>query len=199
LSVVASSQRRLVWPVAVALTAAMVYALFLYLPTRTSSTTSVPRTLAPPGVAQADWEVRTFPAGGAGVGHMGAKAKAQVKAQREPLALLVRDVYDAMFLEPGRAKQVVRARFEAAAGSTALAKKIGLPPGLEEVQIKKRSARIGISVVGAKTAAASVKVSGTVMKDGHRTAFKHRSTLWLDKTKSTWKIIGFDVSQGPRT
>lgn len=196
MSVVAPSQRRLVWPVSIALTALMVYALNLYLPTR-SPVSSVPRTLAPPGVEQAQWQVKTFPAGGAGIGRIGNKAKARVKAQRQPLALLVQDVYDAMFLEPSRAEQVVRERFEAAAGSTALAKKIGLPASLEEVKITKRTAQVGISMAGAETAAARVKVVGTVKKDGRQTDFKHRSTLWLERSHKTWKIIGFDVSQGP--
>jgi hypothetical protein len=188
----------LVWPVSVALAAAMVYALFLYLPTRTPST-STPHSVAAPGVHQADWKLATFPAGGVGTGHLSKQAKARVKAQREPLVALVEDVYDAMFLAPDNAQKVVHERFEAAAGASVLAKKIGLPAGVEEVKITKRSARIGIYVQGAKTAAARVKVIGSAVKNGHRSAFKHESTLWLERTDRAWKIIGFDVSQGPKT
>ena len=197
MSIVASNQRRLVWPVAVALAAGMAYALFLYLPTRTPSTTPS-RTVAAPGVHQADWDLTTFPAGGVGVGHLSHKAKARIKAQRDPLVALVTDVYDAMFLEPDRAEQVVHARFAPKAGASALSKRIGLPPGVADVKITKRLARIGIYVQGADTAAARVKVAGTATRDGKRSAFKHRSTLWLERSHHDWKIIGFDVSQGPR-
>jgi hypothetical protein len=189
-----------VWPVAVVLAAAMAYALFLYLPTRTTtSSSSAPQSVAAPGVHQADWDMNTFPAGGAGLGRLNAKAKTRIAEQREPVAALVRDVYDALFLEPSRAEQVLATRFESGAGTSALSKKIGLPAGAKEVKITKRTARIGIYMADAKTAAARVELAGTAVKNGHRSSFKHRSTLWLERAHHKWKIIGFDITQGPRT
>ena len=194
MSIVAPSQRRLVWPVAIALTLAMLIALLLYLPNRAEIVT--PATIAAPGVTQADWDVNAFPAGGDGVGELSKKATERYKAQRAPLASLIHDVYDALFLSPAGTKRVIQHRFAADAARQALASKIGLPSGVEEVQITKRLARVGIHVQGATRAAARVAIAGTATKNGRKARFEHNSVLWLERDKGEWKVIAFDVTQG---
>jgi hypothetical protein len=197
MSFVAPSQRRLVWPVAIALAATMLVALSLYLPTRTPSVdTSDP--IAAPGVAQADWEVKVFPAGVAGTGKLTKSMKARIAAQREPLNALLREVYDSTFLAPSEMKAAIGRHFSKAAAAQALGSKIGLPRGAREVQIEQRSARVGIHVQGASRAAAHVKITGRATVDGRALRFEHDASLWLERAKTDWQVIGFDVVQGPK-
>lgn len=202
MSIVAPSQRRLVWPVAIALTCSMVVALLLYLPTRTgsigSSQSGTAGSIAAPGVKQADWSLQTFPAGGAGVGKLTKADKARLGAQRAPLAALVTEVYDALFLEPAQVNRVLRARFAAPAARQALDSKLGMPSSATEVKIKRRDARVGIHMQGASRAAARVVVAGHALVKGRRVKFHHKAILWLERTRKTWKVIAFDVAQGPR-
>ena len=196
MSIVAPNQRRLVWPIAIALCLVMLIALLIYLPTR-SPDIGVPGTIAAPGVTQADWDVNAFPAGGDGVGALSKKQTERYEAQREPLASLIRDVYDALFLSPAGAKRVLQHRFARDAARQALASKIGLPAGAKDVHITKRLARVGIHVQGATRAAARVAIAGTAMKNDRKARFEHTSVLWLERQKGTWKVIAFDVTQGP--
>ena len=199
MSFVAPSQRRLVWPVAIALTCSMLVALLLYLPSRTSTigSSDTPGSIAAPGVAQAAWEMKTFPAGGAGVRRLSKATKARLAAQREPLTALVTSVYDALFLEPARLNSVLRDHFTAAAARQALRAKLGLPASATKVEIKRRSARIGIHMQGASRAAASVLVAGHATVKARKIRFRHDATLWLERSHRTWKVIAFDVTQGP--
>ena len=197
MSIVAPSQRRLVWPVAIALTCSMVVALLLYLPTRTTPTSDPVGSVAAPGVAQADWELKVFPAGVAGSKGLTKKVKARIAAQRTPLNALVTEVYDALFLEPGRAEAVIRDRFSRDAGR-ALGSKIGLPKGADDVQIKRRIARVGIHVQGATRAAARVTVTGLATVKNRKVRFEHSASLWLERSHRAWKVIGYDVIQGPK-
>ncbi len=197
MSLVAPSQRRLAWPVAVALLAAAGLSLALYLPNRPQPTTAAPETVAAPGVVQAAWDVNSFPAGGKGVRHLSKKAKERLGKQREPLATLIKNVYDAMFLQPAALKQAIRANFAADAARRALDRHIGLPSGVEKVKLGRRTAKVGIHVQGASRAAASVVISGSAAKKDQKTRFRHRSTLWLERHGGKWKVIAFDVTQGP--
>lgn len=199
MSFVAPSQRRLVWPVAIALSCSMVVALLLYLPSRTThlSTSETPGSIAAPGVTQPAWEMKTFPAGGAGVARLSKASKARIAAQRKPLAALITEVYDALFLEPAALRSVLRAHFIAPAARQALDHKLGLPAAASDVRIKRRVARVGIHMQGASRAAARIVVTGRAAIKGRRARFHHEATLWLERTRKTWKVMAFDVTQGP--
>ena len=145
----------------------------------------------------ADWELAIYPAGVAGTGKLTRKAKARVKAQRQPLAALIRDVYDGLFVDPTKLANAVGSHVEKAAGA-ALLRDAGLPKDLDEIEITARKARVGISVAGAKNAAAKVKIAGVATKNGRKTGFKHKATLWLERAHHEWKVIAFDLKQGPK-
>ena len=197
MSLVAQSQRRLVWPVAIALTCAMLVALLLYLPTRTPPVGSS-GSIAAPGVTQAAWEIQTFPAGAAGAGRFSKADKERFRAQRVRVATLVEDVYDAFFLTPATRQRVVAEHFSKPAAARVTKAKLGVPTGVSGVQIKRREARIGIYADGANRAAARVVVAGIATAKGRKARFRHAATLWLERTGGSWQVIAFDVTQGPR-
>ena len=199
MSVVIPTPKRLVLPIAIGLVLIAAAGVAVYLPMRESVIPSeAPVTVADPALPQAKWEVNTFPAGGAGVGKLNKREKAAVKAQRERLSSLVKDVFDAVFLTPSEVRSVLKKRFTPLAARSLLGSRIGLPDKTSNVQIKKRSARVGIHVDSARRAAAKVAIAGKGMNRGRKVRFSHDATLWLERKKGAWKVIAFDVKQNAR-
>lgn len=73
----------------------------------------------------------------------------------------------------------------------------GVPEGAKEVRTLRRTARVTIQATTAKRAAASVTVIARGMVDGRDFKIRHRSELWLERTKKGWKVIAFDIDQRP--
>jgi hypothetical protein len=170
----------------------------LYIPARETPVPPESPAIVDPALPQAKWEVRTFPAGGAGVGKLSKREKASVKAQQERLSTLVKDVFDSLFLTPTEVRSVLKERFTSAAAGSLLGSGIGLPDQTANVQIKKRSARVGVHVDSARRAAARVKIAGTGINRGRKVRFSHEATLWLEREKGSWRVIAFDVKQRAR-
>ena len=199
MSVVIPTPKRLVLPIAIGLVLIAAAGVAVYLPMRESVIPpEAPVTVADPALPQAKWEVNTFPAGGAGVGKLNKREKAAVRAQRERLSSLVKDVFDAVFLTPSEVRSVLKQRFTPLAARSLLGSRIGLPDKTSNVQIKKRSARVGIHVDSARRAAAKVAIAGKGMNRGRKVRFSHDATLWLERKKGAWKVIAFDVKQNAR-
>jgi hypothetical protein len=197
-SVVIPTPKRLLWPIAICLGVLAAGAVALYLPTGETLTPPSSPAIVDPSLPQAKWEVKTYPAGGASIGKLSRREKASVKAQRERLSTLVKDVFDALFLAPSDVRAVLKERFTDAAARSLLSSKIGLPDETANVQIKKRSARVGVHVDSARRAAAKVTIAGKGTNRGRRVRFSHNATLWLEREKGAWKVIGFDVTQSAR-
>jgi hypothetical protein len=196
-SVVIPNPKRLVWPVAICLCLLAAGFAAVYLPTREAAIPAAPA-IVDPALPQAKWEVTTFPAGGAGVGKLSKREKASVTAQRDRLSKLVKDVFDALFLAPKDLRSVLKQRFTAAASSSLLGSRIGLPDETSNVQIRKRAARVGVHVDSARRAAARVTIAGKGTNRGRKVRFSHEATLWLERAKGTWRVIAFDVKQKAR-
>jgi hypothetical protein len=146
-------------------------------------------------IDQAPWRIKIRPTGT--VAKVTRADKKRFKAQKPRLANLVRDVYDALFLFPSRQRKVIRKHFDGAAGHKVMSSKAGVPGRAESVQTRKRVASIGLQPNGADAAAARVvvRVKGRIgAKVFH---FAHRGTLWLERSKRVWKVVGFEVSQAP--
>lgn len=199
MSVVIPTPKRLVWPIAIGLVLVAAAAVAVYLPMRESVIpTDEPVIVADPALPQAKWEVRTFPAGGAGVGKLNKREKAAVGVQRERLSTLVKDVFDTLFLAPSEVRSVLKKRFTPPAAKSLLGSRIGLPDKTSNVQIKRRSARVGVHVDSARRAAARIAIAGKGINRGRKVRFSHDATLWLERKKGTWKVIAFDVKQNAR-
>jgi hypothetical protein len=71
--------------------------------------------------------------------------------------------------------------------------------GANEVQFKRRRAWIGVEGRNARSAVATVLLNVTGrLDDEERFWVQHHATLWLQRSKGSWKVIGFDITQGPR-
>ena len=147
-------------------------------------------------VAQAPWKLTTR-AVGAGR-KVSKKAIARVEAQTPALRTLLTEVYEGLFFEPSKLEKMAAHRFGTTARKRLLRARIGLPAGSRVVSVTGQRAVLGIEASGAKRASAEVTVQLRAIAGSKSVKLKHRSTLWLSREHGGWRIIGFDISQGPR-
>jgi hypothetical protein len=125
------------------------------------------------------------------------KERRRLMEQRGPLKRTVKEVYDALFLDPTKTRGVIERRFVGSASRAMLSARAGVGPGATEVKTLRRTAAIGIDSRSGRRAAAVVFIRARAFIDGDRIRMKHRSTLWLERVKGRWVAIGFQVSQEP--
>ena len=152
-----------------------------------------PGRAAVPSLPQATWEMSVHASGVDG--KLTAAQKKVVERHRPELRSLVKRVYDSLFLHPGRLTDTLKENFsEPAAVALRRAGAGAAEPG--RVSTTLRRASIGIeATAGASMAVASVTVRATA--EGVEHPVLHRSALWLERARGDWKVVAFDVRQGP--
>ncbi len=159
----------------------------------TNSTSAGAATSADAVEKQAAWSIRIHPAGV--TGRLNKRSKAQLAIQRKELRGLIRETYDALFLDPSQLRDVVGKCFAAQAARAFLRSKAGLPKGADSLKTTIRRARIGIQATNARHAAGQVVVMGRARTDGSIIRIRHRSTLWLQRQSKGWKVVAFEIDQ----
>jgi hypothetical protein len=150
--------------------------------------------VSPPtgGVEQAGWKVSFSRAGTSG--KLSKRAVTRLRAQRPRLTTAVRAVSDAMFLGGGAPAS---SYFRGPARGAFRRSSAGAPEGAKEVRTLRRTAQVTIQATTARRAAASVTVIARGVVGGRDFKVRHRSQLWLERTKKGWKVIAFDIDQRP--
>ncbi|MGH2734890.1 MAG: hypothetical protein ACRDKZ_04870 [Actinomycetota bacterium] len=202
MSITASSDRRLSWPVvagaAVALLLAAAGVAALSDDRGGPGSSRAPGAAPPYGSAQrikqADWKVDYKPVG---LGKLTKKQRKRMSAQRPRLVKLVKDVYGAMFLAPETLGKQVNASFIRPAAKTLRRTKAGLPKGAEQVRITRRWARLAIDRASPTRATARVRVVAKGSARRGRFAIEHVASLYMLRPAKSWRVVGFEVDQGP--
>lgn len=142
---------------------------------------------------QAEWKIETSSVGGE---HFRKKQPPPPAEQSRTLERLVREFHDTMFFRPGELGEVTKQYFTSGAADDLKNSKVGLPKDARTVRTLTRKARIGIDADGAKRAVAFVEIvaEGQTGKGDFHSATK--STLWMERDGSKWKVIAFDFKQG---
>lgn len=151
--------------------------------------------VAAPAVEQAPWKMEY-----SAEGRFGKLTKAQRDSyanQKANVAALITGIYDAIYLEPARLAQVIESSFSGDAARSLKAKGLSFPSGATEVKTTRRRARIALDAQKANLAVGRVTVYATAAVDERTVDIEHRSTLWLELADGDWKVIAFDVEQGP--
>ena len=145
-------------------------------------------------VPQAPWTIKAYPAG---VTAKVTKAQEKVLAKRRPEVIaLVKRVYDSLFLHPGRLDGTLEENFTQAA-ATALKRSGAGVAEAGAAATTLRTARIGLQASGgARLAIASVTVRAA-RPDADAAPLRHKATLWMQRANGGWKVVAFDVDQGP--
>lgn len=143
---------------------------------------------------QADWQIRTYVLGGRYV--KGAPKTAPQEVEQD-LTATVTEIHDALFLRPSRLDAVTKKYFSSAASKAFGKTKIGIPKNADEVQTTHRVARIGVDAAGTDRAVAQVQVAAEGKAGSQTFRSATESRLFLEKTDSGWKVIGYEVNQRP--
>lgn len=157
--------------------------------------TTSERTVAAPAVEQAEWRVEYT-----AQGRFGKLTKAQREryaTQKKNVATLVQSFYDGIFLEPAQLDKVLKGSFSAAAANSIHPDKLGFPEGATEVKTIKRSAHVALDAQTSDYAIGRIAVVAEAGVGGRTVDIEHESTLWLERVDTGWKVIAFDLEQGP--
>ena len=154
-----------------------------------------PISIAAPGVRQAPWRIDASLEGR--VGPLNKAQKNAYNRERPRVVELIESVYDGMFLTPGALPDLIAKSFTADAAKEIRAAKLGLPPGTSEVQIRRRTARLGVQATGSRAAAARVRIVAVGRTEARPVKVEHTSILWMSRDQRSWKVIGFDLKQRP--
>jgi hypothetical protein len=197
LSIVATARRRswlLPAGIMLALVVAVSPAVYVFWEQSRSATAAPPFTTAP-AEQQAPWVIKTFPAGA--ISKIG-KSERQLAAKRAAAVEgIVKDVYDAELLDPKSLPKVLDRSFTPQAARGFAKAGLGVPKGASDVRSTTRRARIGVDVLGGRAAAADVKISLVGQLKGDTLKITQRATLWMQRDQRHWRVIGYDVKQGP--
>jgi hypothetical protein len=188
------NQRRLTVAVAAAVLLASLGTACTEPPSGESPRAQIPE-VSTAKIKQAPWRIRTQPVGS--VAKITRADKKQLKDQRPRLATLVKDVYDSLFLFPSRKKAALRKHFVRRAARRVLSSNAGISPRAKRVRTWSRRADIGIQPNNAAAAAVKVHVHATGIVGRRVFRLVHKATLWLQRSKRGWKVVGFEVDQGP--
>ena len=151
--------------------------------------------IAAPAVDQAPWKIQY-----SAEGRFGKLSKAQRESyanQKENVAGVLTSIYDAVFIEPSQLDDVINASFSRDAARSLTAKDLSFPTGATEVTTTRRRANIGLAADNADFAIGKVTVFAEAKVGERRLEVEHHSTLWLERADGDWKVIAFDVEQGP--
>lgn len=151
--------------------------------------------VAAPAVDQAPWKFEY-----SAEGRFGKLTKTQRDSyanQKENVAALITGIYNAIYIEPAQLAQVIESSFSSDAARSLKAEGLSFPSGATEVRTTRRSARIALDAQKANFAVGRVSVQATATVDKRTVDIEHRSTLWLELVDGDWKVIAFDVEQGP--
>jgi hypothetical protein len=197
LSIVATARRRS-WllPAGITLALAVAISPAVYVFLERSRTTTPARPFTPaPAAEQAPWVIKTFPAGA--ISKIG-KSERELAANRaDAVEGIVKDVYNAELMDPGSLPKVLDRSFTPQAAKGFAKAGLGVPKGASDVRSTTRRARIGVDVVSGRAAAADVKISLVGELKGDTVKITQRATLWMQRDQRHWRVVGYDVKQGP--
>jgi hypothetical protein len=155
-----------------------------------------PAVASPPRVNHAPWRIRHHATGG--LGELKKVQRRRVSAQAPRVAALVKSVFDTLFLDPARVGRVARASFtRPAARSWVRLRAAGPPPAATRVKLVARRAQVSFDAPSATRAVASVRLKARGRTAARPFRLSHEETLWLQRSPGGWRVVGFEVKQGP--
>jgi hypothetical protein len=184
-------------PAVAAATAAVVAASVLIAAIRTHPLVEHPGVSTPAAgadvAAAAIWHTDAFPVGASGP--LSRRDRARFDHQKERVRASVRDLSDALVVDPSRLSRAADRLMTPAAMRSLTKVAPHLPKGAEGVTAMKRTGRIGIQSPRFDAAAAEMKILMTATIDGRAVSWRDNFTFWLERSKGTWRVIAFDIDR----
>jgi hypothetical protein len=160
-----------------------------------SSSPERPIEASNPELRHASWKITTAATGA--VGRVTRIEKKRIEDSRPQLKELVRKVYDSLFSSPRDRKAAVAAHFAKRAGGLWLSTSSGATAEVDRVRALSRKAAITIHRDGGRRATVRVRIRAKATGEGRQLRFLHEATLWVERSRSRWKVIAFDLLQRP--
>jgi len=148
-----------------------------------------------PAVEQAEWKIDY--SSGRRYGKLSKAEQARFATQKDKATVLIQDLYDGIFLEPGGLAAVIETSFSEEAAGSLDTSRLGFPPVAREVKTTKRTAHIALDATTAAAAIGRVTVLAQAHVNERPIQIKHESTLWMERDEKGWRVIAFDVKQTP--
>lgn len=147
---------------------------------------------SPPPDGHAEWSFRVVPAGA--IGDVTNRQRRSMEEHEEGAAAVVAAVNDALILGEGEIGDLEGSVTPDAAEAIA-ASPLTLSDEIDEVVARRRDARIGMDVNGARRAVATSVVVARLTVDEERTRVRYETTLWMERVRAGWRVIAFDGSR----
>ena len=151
--------------------------------------------VAAPEIEQAAWEI-DYSRSAAG-GKLSKADIARYSTERKRVGEAVTDIYDGIFLAPAELDDLVKRFFTSDAARSIATERLGLPEGATDVTTTERRARIALDVGTSDFAVAEVLIEAEAIVGERDVKVTHDSTLWLERIDADWKVVAFDLEQGP--
>jgi hypothetical protein len=148
-----------------------------------------------PAIPQAQWRIKARPAGA--LDKVSAKQKKIIEQQEPAIKGLIRDVYDAAFIDPASLKAALNKNFLDGAATAVLKSDMGFPATAVDVRTLTRQARVDIDAARGTHAAAKIRIIAKGMVGDKVIRLSHRSLLWMEKNQGKWRVIAFEINQEP--
>jgi hypothetical protein len=149
-------------------------------------------TIGDPEIRQAKWKISAKRAPGK---RFSKQQRAALKRQKAKLNGVTREVFDALFLSPDLLSKALKSSFQPDARKSYERAGAGVPEGANDVQIRRRTARIVIEGNARATINVRVVARGQAPKGEFNT--EHSSVLYAARGDRGWKVFGFVMDQGP--
>jgi hypothetical protein len=145
-----------------------------------------------PPLKQAKWQIQSH------VVPVATKAKKSLlKHQAAGVASVVKELYDALLINPGDFAQLEGHRISAKAAAALTGSKIATGKDVTHLQTTHRSAKIGLQAPSAVRASAQVDIRLMGLVGQKKVRLAHHATLWLERTGANWQVIAFAAGQNP--
>jgi hypothetical protein len=152
-----------------------------------------------PGAAVAEaavWKTDAYPVGASG--KLTKAEAARFKHQKDRVRATVRDLADAIAIDPGRLPRAARRVMTAASAAALLREAPGMPKGAEDITALQREGRIGIQAPRFGAAAAELQVVMQATVGDRVVKWRDDFTFWLSRSDGTWRVIAFDLERVQR-
>ena len=145
-------------------------------------------------IPQAEWAVETQVKGPKRI----PKAeRVRGEARAEQAAGVVQGIFDAVFLEPGEARDVISQSFTGEAAAALRDPGIGLPEGAEEVETTRRSVSVSVYSGTGSQAVARTVIAAKGLAAGEPFRLRQSALLWLVRDDGKWRVVAFEIDQRP--
>lgn len=145
--------------------------------------------------AAAVWHTDAFPVGASG--ELTKLQGARFMHQKDRVRATVRDLSDALVVDPSRLERAASRVMTAAAKASLLKLAPRVPKGAEDITAMKRTGRIGIQAPMFASAATRTKIVMQATIDGRVVSWRDDFTFWLQRSKGEWRVVAFDIDRTP--